>query len=499
MASYNDNATPPDSMSASEATQSELDRQLFHLKTLYDVSRELLGIVDIQLILKNFLLMTLGNFGVAEGFIFAHDANSTNSRVMVGFGFSDEVLASIAEESLQTLTGPPPQTEIGPDEIPENFASLEPPLACLLTFSVDEEFRGIIGLGPRIIDEPYRQDDKDLLETLKNNLVVALKNARSTAALKEAYEEVTILNRAKDKLINHLAHELKTPVAVLLSALKLLKKHLASAPSDNWQRVMQRAEKNLQRLLEMEKEVEDIIHKSEFRVYHTLSRLLDQCSDELEILIAEQTEDAAAAAKIRDRIDQIFMPKDALPEKIHLDQFVKEQLLEIKPHFSHRNIKLKMDTQPAARIYMPPEPLQKVIVGLIKNAIENTPDEGKVKITVKNRQQNVELEIKDAGVGIIEEDRKHIFEGFFPTQEVSRYSSRSPFDFDAGGRGADLLRMKIFSERFNFRLDMQSTRCRYIPRHTDVCPGRISDCSFCQSPKDCYASGGTTFRAIFPA
>ncbi len=49
---------------------------MFHLKTLYDVSRELLGIVDIKLILKNFLLMTLGNFGVAEGFIYAQDSTA---------------------------------------------------------------------------------------------------------------------------------------------------------------------------------------------------------------------------------------------------------------------------------------------------------------------------------------------------------------------------------------------------------------------------------------
>jgi hypothetical protein len=35
----------------------EHDRRLFHLKTLYDVSRELLGVVDIKAILKNFLLI----------------------------------------------------------------------------------------------------------------------------------------------------------------------------------------------------------------------------------------------------------------------------------------------------------------------------------------------------------------------------------------------------------------------------------------------------------
>jgi signal transduction histidine kinase len=498
MASYRDNDTPPRSMPASETAQSELDLRLFHLKTLYDVSRELLGIVDIQLILKNFLLMTLGNFGVAEGFIFAHDSNSTDPGVMVGFGFQDDVLASLESESLQALNSQTLQRVIGVDEIPDNYASIEPPLAILLTFIVDGEFKGIIGLGPRIIDDPYGEDDKNLLETLTNNLVVALKNARSAAALKEAYEEVSILNRAKDKLINHLAHELKTPVAVLLSALKLLKKHLASAPSANWERVMQRAEKNLQRLVDMEKEVEDIIHNSESKVHHTLSRLLDQCSEELEILIAEQTEDAAVAAKIRNRIDQIFKPQETLPENIHLDQFAEERLRKIKPQFSHRNIELKIDMQPAIRIHFPSEPLDKLIGGLIKNAIENTPDEGKIKLKVRKKQKSVVLVIKDTGIGILEEHQQRIFEGFFPTQDISKYSSKKPFDFNAGGRGADLLRMKIFSERFDFKLDMQSTRCRYIPLPSDVCPGRISDCSYCESSKDCYASGGTTFRAVFP-
>jgi len=499
MASYYDKEIPPGSKSVSESTQSELDLRLFHLKTLYDVSRELLGTVDIKLILKNFLLMTLGNFGIAEGFIIAHDASSTKPGLTVGFGFNDDILALLESESRRTLNSQPFQNVRVADDIPQNYTFLEPPVACLMTFIVDDGFKGIVGLGPRIVDEPYGEDDRNLLETLTNNLVIALKNARSAAALKEAYEEVTILNRAKDKLINHLAHELQTPVAVLMSALKLIKKHLASAPSENWQRVMQRAEKNLKRLLEMENEVEDIIQKPKSKVHHNLSRLLDQCADELEVLIAEQTGDGAVVDKIRNRIDEIFKPRDVLPENIRLDQFVKEQLMTINPYFSHRNIELKIDMQSTTSIYIPSEPLEKVIGGLLKNAIENTPDEGKIKVTVKNKQQNVEFVIEDAGVGIIEEDRHRIFEGFFPTQEIASYSSKTPFDFNAGGRGADLLRIKIFSERFNFKLDMLSSRCRYIPLHSDVCPGRISDCNFCQSSEDCFTSGGTTFRAVFPA
>ncbi len=67
----------------------------------------------------------------------------------------------------------------------------------------------------------------------------------------------------------------------------------------------------------------------------------------------------------------------------------------------------------------------------------------------------------------------------------------------AGGRGADLLRMKIFSERYDFRIDMKSSRCGFIPQTSDICPGRISECDFCETEEDCYQSGGTTF-SIFP-
>ena len=78
------------------------------------------------------------------------------------------------------------------------------------------------------------------------------------------------------------------------------------------------------------------------------------------------------------------------------------------------------------------------------------------------------------------------------------YSSKRPFDFNAGGKGADLLRMKIFSEKYNFNMELESTRCRYIPKEDDVCPGKISACGFCKEKKDCYESGGTIATVSFP-
>jgi hypothetical protein len=45
---------------------------------------------------------------------------------------------------------------------------------------------------------------------------------------------------------------------------------------------------------------------------------------------------------------------------------------------------------------------------------------------------------------------------------------------------------------------MESTRCGFIPKDTDLCPGRISECRFCKQREDCLRSGETTFRVYFP-
>jgi len=492
-----DAKTSSKTSSLPEAAQAEIDRRLFHLKTLYDVSRELLGLVEIKAILKSFLLMTLGNFGVVEGFILTHGSRSTETSELVNIGIQEQEKSSLLAGIPDFLKIDHPANGILSQEERRQLKFLPPAINCVMRFVVDDDCSGVLGLGPKIIEEPYSDEDRNLLETLVNNLIVSLKNARSTEALKNAYEELAILNRAKDKLIHHLSHEMQTPVAVLKTSLTLLRRNLSSVPEDQWQRTVERAGRQLQRLVDMQIEVEDILKHPVTQSYHIISRLIDQCADELEVLIAEQDGDAAIIERVRERIEEIFGPREAVPEDIVLEEFVKERIKKIEPHFSHRHLELIIDTERTAPVRIPSGPLEKLVIGLVKNAIENTPDEGKIEVKVKNRDSAVALTVHDFGVGIVAEHCKHIFEGFFPTQETTEYSTKNPYYFNAGGKGADLLRLKIFSERFDFRLDVSSSRCRYIPLSTDICPGKISKCQYCQSIEDCHGSGETKFTAVF--
>ena len=128
--------------------------------------------------------------------------------------------------------------------------------------------------------------------------------------------------------------------------------------------------------------------------------------------------------KVRNRIEEIFGSQEAVAEKINLGDFVQETIERIRPLFAHRHLDVVINVESTPPIYIPADPLEKLIIGLVKNAIENTPDEGRVEVTVKNKKAGVEFLVQDAGIGIVEEHRKRIFEGFFPTQETNKYSSK---------------------------------------------------------------------------
>ena len=344
----------------------------------------------------------------------------------------------------------------------------------------------------------FDKTDSEFLSMIGGSVALSIENARFSREIQEAYREVTSLNRAKDKVINHLSHELKTPISVLGASLHILSKRLSSLPEETWRATIERAQRNLGRILELQYQVEDIMRGRYYDTHHVLSWMLDECADEMESLVAGEVGEGRVVETIRRRIDEIFGPKESTPQEISLDEFVSQVLEEVKPLFSHRQVDLKIHLQPAPLIKMPPDVLNKVVMGLIKNAVENTPDEGKIEIFVRERGKGAELMVRDYGVGITSDSQRHIFEGFFATQETMDYSSKRPFDFNAGGKGADLLRMKIFSERYNFRIKMTSSRCRYIPLDKDICPGRISACDFCKKQGDCHKSGGTTFTFFFP-
>jgi len=344
----------------------------------------------------------------------------------------------------------------------------------------------------------FDQADVDLLSMLAGTVALSIENARFAADIKKAYMEVSSLNRAKDKVINHLSHELKTPIAVLRTSLVTLEKRLQALPEARWQPTIDRARRNLDRLLEMQYQIYDIVQHKTYKTRAMLSHLLDQCSDELEALLADQIGEGEVVKRIRNYIDDTYGVREVIAETIHLDDFIAHRLKNLKPAFAHREVEVIANLNDAPPVLIPPEVLQKIFDGLLKNAVENTPDEGRIEIVVKKKGRGTRLEVRDFGVGITPENQVRIFEGFFTTRETLDYSSKKPFDFNASGKGADLLRMKIFAERYGFKIGLKSSRCPALFRDGTDCPGRISACPACEHGGGCHQSAATRLKLYFP-
>ncbi len=346
-------------------------------------------------------------------------------------------------------------------------------------------------------DGLFENPDMNLLEMIAGTVGLSIENARFSDELKQSHKELQSLDRAKSKAINHLSHELKTPVSIFSGTLQILEKKLETLPDDSWKRSMGRAQRNLERIKHLQDEVRDIISENEYEHPQLLSFCLDQCTDLLEDTLEMEIGETTVLDRVRTRINDIFKIKNTGPEEIWLDEFVRQGLEKMRLKFTHREIKIEQVIEPTPSVFIASEPLQKVMSGLIKNAVENTPDQGKIKVIVSNHETGPRFSVKDYGVGILPDHRTRIFKGFFTTQGTAAYSSKKPFEFNAGGRGADLLRMKIFSEQYNFSIHASSTRCKFIPDKNDICPGNIGNCSFCKSKSDCYQSGCSIFTVDF--
>ena len=192
-----------------EHVQSELDRRVFHLKTLYDVSKDIYGSVKTDTILRNFLLMTMGNFGVMEGFIILIDASSEEISQLVSIGMQDSDEAALRKKIIELLSqkGLAIWTDGGSSL--QNAGIFKDSMGFALPFRVEYECLAFLGLGTKLIKEPFDDDDKELLDTLVNNLVIALKNARSFEEIKDLNQELVAKNEQLEEALDDLRKALR--------------------------------------------------------------------------------------------------------------------------------------------------------------------------------------------------------------------------------------------------------------------------------------------------
>ena len=198
--------------------------------------------------------------------------------------------------------------------------------------------------------------DVSIAMELANHAATAIENARLFEDARTARREAEDANRAKDEFLAMLGHELRNPLAPLVTALELMEMR---APD---QLARERA----------------VIAR---QVDH-LSRLVDDLLD----------------------VSRITRGKVELRrERVVLATAVARAIEQTSPLFEQSRHHLTIDIPGDLHVHADPMRLAQIVANLLSNAAKYTPPGGAVEIRARRDDGMVELTVRDNGIGIAPE------------------------------------------------------------------------------------------------
>ena len=183
------------------------------------------------------------------------------------------------------------------------------------------------------------------------------------------------LDREKLKLVAHISHELKTPLASIKEGAGLLRDELVGPMNSS------------------QKEVVAILDKNCSKLQSLIQNILDF--------------NMAQARKV-----------PSVQKNIRLDQLIEEVVADQKTSILAREIRLDV-VLAEAEVDGNRQQLKVVFDNLLSNAVKFTPERGIISIRLKVDGHQVICLVKDSGAGVKEEERSRIFSPFFQGKEAA--------------------------------------------------------------------------------
>lgn len=219
---------------------------------------------------------------------------------------------------------------------------------------------------------------------------------KSEDAVKKYVKELEELNTHKESVLAILSHDLRSPLAGIIGTADYLASHLETMK------------------LSKVKEMLILLHKS--------------TKDELEMLdyLVEWARIKYAA--------EIFSPA-----KIKLSSYIEKVFDTLNETASLNSINLHHEIKENTTVFADGKMLLSIIHNIVSNAIKHSNPGGKIKVTAKEKEDKIIIQVKDTGVGMSKEILEKIF-----TPQLKNLSS---FSKNNKGAGIGLILVKGFLER----------------------------------------------------
>ena len=219
-------------------------------------------------------------------------------------------------------------------------------------------------------------------------------------------EELSKIEQLRKDLIANVSHELRTPLSLIRGYAETIRDVTGNV-----------AEKR-------EKQLEIIIEESE-----RLSRIVDEILN-LSQIQAGYVNLNKTQFNINEFLERVIKKFEILSEKTGVGIVLENHIDEIVEGDEIR--------------------IEQVMYNLVNNAFNHTQRYGHINIRATENGKNLRIEVADTGIGISEEDLKHIWDRFYKTDKIEGIKST--------GTGLGLTIVKTILESHGFKYGVTSEK-----------------------------------------
>ena len=393
-----------------------LERENARLKALiplFQLSQAFMTVTDLDALLRQVMQVALSETAATLGVLALKNEASGNLDVSATVTESgvqplspDHRLSErIARQALETQEAVVWRAE--PSEEPffaAEKANVRIVTAVAIPLIGKGEIIGVLSLAKERADAMFAPSDVELLSVLASQAATAIQNARLFTRIRTAYEKLSKLDHLKSEFISIAAHELRTPLAEISTYMTLL-------DPDRMQ------------------EEERAYFAAIWRAADRLGLLMNDMTN-LKYLEAGQIELKCTEVSLQELMTQVM--EQAGPLAASRRQSITRHMPEGMP-----------------RIWADGPKIKTVLENLIANAMQFSPEEGKIRIEAEASDRGVRFAVRDTGVGIAQEEWEWIFKPF--------YQLESSLTREHGGIGVGLSIAKNLVELHGGRIWLEST------------------------------------------
>jgi signal transduction histidine kinase/CheY-like chemotaxis protein len=224
----------------------------------------------------------------------------------------------------------------------------------------------VVGTSPlRALDDDYRS----FLDLVAGHIAGAIANALAREAERARVEALREVDRAKTSFLTNVSHEFRTPLTLLLGPLAdALDDVEAPLPATQRERV-------------------DTAHRSALRLLKLVNTLLEFSRIEAgRVAVQHEPTDLAA--------------------------YTTDLAAVFRSAVERAGLALVVDCPPLARLALVDRSMwERIVMNLLSNALKFT-ERGTINVTLHDRGDDVELTVRDTGIGIPADELPRLFERF---------------------------------------------------------------------------------------